>query len=105
MALQLSYDDRFGTTHASAYHRVLSLELFVDSQAARVRVGTYKDAQARTDGKEVLITLDYTFTATTPATYDDLFGVTALDVVDMNPIKSVYNHLKTLPEWAGASDV
>lgn len=105
MALQLSYDDSFGTTHASAYHRVVALQLNISEQVAKVQVGTYKDAQARSDGKDLVSVKAYMFTPTTTPAYADLFGVAVMDPVDTNPIKVVYGHLKTLPEWSGASDV
>jgi hypothetical protein len=102
MALQLSFNDRFGSTHASAYHRVVAIEMDVSNRYAKVKIATYKDLAARNADKSPLEHQTYTFSETA---YDDLFDATNMNPVDKNPVKNVYDHIKTLPEWSAASDV
>ena len=102
MALQLSYDDSYGSTHASAYHRIIFIEMFVAERVARVKVATYVNQTARNDGKSPLGEMAYRFSETE---YDDIFDDANMSPVDKNPIKNVYDHIKGLPEWAGAVDV
>lgn len=102
MALQLSYDDEFGNTNASAYHRITVLLMYVAQGRVKIEVSTYKDAAARTAGKAPLRTLPYTAEGSDFTTY---FDDTVLDTVDYNPLERGYVYLKTLGDWSGASDV
>jgi hypothetical protein len=102
MALQLSYDDSYGSTHASAYHRITFVEMFVAERVARVKIATYVNQTARNDGRSPLGEMAYSFSGTD---YDDLFDDTNMSPVDKNPIKNAYENIKGRPEWAGATDV
>jgi hypothetical protein len=102
MALQLSFDDKFGSTHPSAYHRVTRIQMEIGIRSALVEVSTYVDAAARNADKEPVGKTKYRFNDTE---YDDLFDDTNMSPVDKNPISNIYDHLKTLPAWAGSSDV
>ena len=102
MALQKSFDDAHGSTHASAYHRVTSLHLDIEHKIAEWSVNTYKDSQARADGKVPVNVKTFMLTDTD---YDTYFAPSVLDVVDQNPQERVYVYLKTLDEYDGASDV
>ena len=102
MALQLSFDDQFGSTHASAYHRILMLHMDVDVRIAEWVVGIYKDAAARADGKMVLTKRAY---ALRGDDFDTYLAPDVLDIEDQNPQERLYVYLKTLDEYDGASDV
>lgn len=100
MALQLSYDDDFGSTHATAYHKVVNLTMNVLTKNAVARVGTFKDASASAAGKDYMRILTYEWN---DAEYDAMFLAGAMDV--KNPIAAVYDNIKIKPEWSGATDV
>jgi len=103
MALQKSWDDDFGSTHASAYGRVLNVELDVAGERAFVKAGVYVNAAARNAGKDPFKVMTYLFDADSTPSYADLFGVSVMDT--KNPIQATYDHIKTLDEWSGATDV
>jgi len=103
VALELSYDDEFGNTNASAYHRITSLLMYLlDGSRVKIEVSTFKDVAASGDGNRKLRTLVYGVDGTD---YDTYFAPAVLDVVDQNPQERAYVYLKTLDEWDGASDV
>jgi hypothetical protein len=102
MALQKSFDDRFGATHASAYHRVARIEMNIARRSAQVHVYTYKDQAARNANKDPVEVTSYLYTQ---GDYDALFDPSNMSPVDKDPLKNAYDELKTRPEWAGATDV
>lgn len=102
MALQLSYDDQFGSTHASAYHRVVNFTVSRERDFVSLFLATYVDAAARQADKEPLIRRKYRVAGDD---YDTYFSTSALDVADQNVIERGYVYLKTLSEFSGASDV
>ena len=101
MALQISFDDQFGSTHASAYFRILGVDVRNADSFASIYVATYVDAAARTDDKAPLQKKPHQVVDDIFTTY---FAVEALDVVDQNPIERGYEYLKTLDEFDGAGD-
>ena len=83
MALSKTTTSPQGFEATSAYHRVEGVSLITNaSMTFRVRV--YKDVSF-------------------PAFGDDGF-VCAYDITGENPIKQAYLYLKTLPEFASATD-
>ena len=102
MALQLSYDDEFGHTNASAYHRITSLYLYVEGGRMKLGISTFKDAAASAAGSRALRALTYGIEGDE---FDTYFAPAVLDVVDQNPQERAYEYLKTLEDWSGASDV
>ena len=102
MALQLSYDDEFGNSNATAYHRITSVLLYVAQDRAKVEVSTFKDSTASGDGSRALRTMVHTVVGSDFTTY---FAPAVLDVVDQNPQERAYEYLKTQDVWDGASDV
>ena len=105
MALQISYEDEHGTTHGSSYNRIVQVHRRIDLSWARVQVAIFKDAAASAAGKTPVDFATYVFDSTTATTYDDLFSVANLAPANANPAKNAYDHIKTLPEWTGATDV
>jgi len=112
MALQKSWDDEFGATHASAYARVIRIDMDIEHATATATVGIYVDSAARNAGKKPFQRRSYNFDtlsgsslvpSTASARFADLFAVGVLNT--KNPTKSVYDHIKTLSEWSGATDV
>jgi len=102
MALQLSTEDQFGNTNASAYHRIIALALNSKDKIASLAVEAYKDAAARAADKAAFSRRQY---AISGDDYDTYFAPSVLDVVDQNPLERAYVFLKTLAEYDGASDV
>ena len=102
MALQLTFDDQYGSTHASAYHRVVLIKLDIDNRTADVKVSTYIDAAARSADKKPVGEFHYRYTDTD---FDTLFDDTNMNPLDKNPTKNVYDELKGRPEWSGSADV
>ena len=102
MALQMSFDDDFGSTHASAYHRISSLTLLPDPKIASMEMEIYVDAAARAAAKTPLLKRHYVIEGND---FDTYFAPAVLDVVDQNPQERAYEFLKTLDEYDGASDV
>ena len=84
MALQKTVTTPHGFEATEAYHRVEGV--FLSKTETNFRVRVYKDASSET------------------AFADDGFSC-AYDIAGENPIKQAYEHLKTLPEFAGAADV
>jgi hypothetical protein len=82
MALSMTIGFR-GIAVDDAYHRVDCVQVVAKS-SLRISVGTYGNRNS-----EPLVVRDY---------------VSAYDIDGDNPIAQAYLHLKTLPEFAGATD-
>ena len=82
MALQLS-TDKFGVTFATAYHKVENTS--VSKAGVIILVNVYNVANG-----EIMDSSNFTMD------YDANGG---------EPLTQAYNYLKTLPEYAGATDV
>ena len=85
MALQKTMLTPQGFTATDAYHRVEGVLLKSKTEIS-FRVRSYKDAV------ETVSFSDYEYSC-------------AYDMAGENPIKQAYEHLKTLPEFADATDV
>ena len=72
-----------GVTIAGAYHRVWSVTLTKDTLSFGCGVHASADADM----------------------IDSTSHTCVYDIAGENPIKQAYEHLKTLPEFAGAADV
>ena len=83
MALKKTVVTAHGLTVADAYHRVESVQLPSKNEMQFV-VRSYADQSK-------------------PFFAEKSFGC-AYDLIGANPIAQAYNHLKTLPEFAGATD-
>lgn len=83
MALQATITTNQGITVSSAYCRVADVSLSKDTMSFSLWL--YADKEKAPFEKK-------TFTS-------------AYDLNGSNPIKQAYEHLKTLPEFAGATDV
>jgi len=102
MALQGSYEDAQGVTHASAYAKIVELTLDPVNSTARATVHVYHDSAAKTAGKTQVTSEYYTFE---PSIYDSVFGIAALDALNANPQKNAYAELKNLDRFTGYTDV
>ena len=103
MALQKSFDDRWGNSHSAAYYRVEEINMDISTSCSKVKVKVYKDQTARNDGKEPLEIIYYIFDSSSTPNYDGIFGVTMME--NKNPIKGIYDEIKQYPEFSGATDV
>jgi hypothetical protein len=83
MALKKTVITVHGFAANDAYHRVEGTQVSKDTMKFQVR--SYKDNSGL------------------PHFADASFGC-AYDIAGDNPIKQAYEHLKTLPEFAGATD-
>lgn len=86
MALQVSFNSKFGIIFPIAYAKVVHFA--GDKEQISFDVGVYKDEQARVEDKEPLTNQFY-----------------AIPYIDGMAISSLYEYLKTLPEFTGAIDV
>jgi len=102
MALQKSYEDVHGTTHASAYAKIIAVTLNTLFKVAVVDLFVYKDEAARQAVKEPVARMKYRYEG---EDYDDHFSITEMDVEDKNPVKIAYDLIKGTPEWTGSIDV
>lgn len=83
MALEKTVTSPHGFAAVDAYHRVENPQLWKDRMTFQVR--SYKDNSGL------------------PHFADASFDC-AYDIAGDNPIKQAYEHLKTLPDFAGATD-
>jgi len=102
MALQLSYDDKYGSTHKAAYHMVGSLRISRPRQVGIFVIWTYVDQAARAKGAKPLRRLEYILTGDD---YEAVFGEKATSPAGANVVANIYGHLKKLEEWSDALDV
>lgn len=84
MALQKTITTETGLTAIDAYHRVEALQ-FISKAQVKFYVRSY-------------VVADMPF-------FSETIYACAYDIAGDNPIKQAYEHLKTLPEFAGAADV
>jgi hypothetical protein len=102
MALQKSYEDVHGTTHVSAYAKVIAVTLNTLFQVAAIDLFVYKDEAARLATKEPVARMKYRCEGTE---YEVHFSIAKMDVEDKNPVKIAYYLIKETPEWTGSIDV
>jgi len=89
MALQISFESKFGVTHPAAYARVSGGSWRGTSGSASIDV--YADKAARDAGKTPIESMGFSF---------------PLDLNDAsNIVAQAYAYLKTRDEFAGATDV
>lgn len=100
MALQLSREMPSGTT--GSYWKIGKLVLMKDDQT-HCNLELYLDADARTNGKEPMMTQDFVW-----AGGDNPCTVAAMDVEASNPFHLVYEKIKTMTtpiDFTTATDV
>ena len=84
MALKKTVKTQQGFDAIDAYHRVESLSL-IDKTRMFFQVRSYKDGEGL-------------------PSFSDAAYESAYDLQGQNPIAQAYAHIKTLPEFAGATD-
>ena len=84
MALQMTKTTRHGFVAENAYHRVEQLTI-TNKNSLQFIVKSYKDASVELSFND--------------SSYDAEY-----DIQGDNPIRQAYKHLKTLPEFSGATD-
>ena len=84
MALKLTTQTASGLTAIDAYHRVENLSL-ANKNHMTFALRSYASADH--------------------PSFAEAYFSCAYDIAGENPIKQAYEHLKTLPEFAGAADV
>jgi hypothetical protein len=102
MALVKSVVLETGIELPAAYYRVTKTEISSEFNQVYFFVWVYKDEQARTDGKSLIQEIAY---AIYSGQFERYFGTAVLNEEGNNPMKSCYEYLKTLPEFAEAIDV
>ena len=99
MALQLAATDEYGNSYPNAYHRITTILVDQDRQSAFVYVASYINQQARTDGKRPFGGGGYE--CANPTFVPDFLPAAPV----ANVVGQGYGYLKTLPAFAGATDV
>lgn len=100
MALQKEYNDKFGNNHSQAYYRITDIIMDLNNSISSSTVCIYKDINARNNNKEPIERINYVFNM---LEYSQIFAVTAME--NKNPIKGIYDVIKTYPEFIGSIDV
>jgi hypothetical protein len=97
MALQMSRTFNTGITASQAYHKLGTGQLLSDSSGygMRFEVKVYYNASARTSGKAPIEIMNYFMTINSTSSTQSHY----------NPVKSMYEYLKSLSEYSGATDV
>lgn len=99
MALQKQHSSPTGDEYLTAYFRVFAIKLDYQTSQAIIEVYGYKDATARTAGKQQIVYKGY---QVNDAVFSNYFAPSTLD--SANPIKKAYEYLKTLAEYIGSID-
>lgn len=106
MALTMSYNAECGVTFATAYFRVVKIDLDVQRKRAAIEYWVYctkairqADANAVLERKIIPV---HDGDVTTPFT--EFFGAAALNALNMNPTKAAYLYLKSLGTFATGVD-
>lgn len=86
MALQVEYEDRYGTLHPKSYWKITNLNINYTGKFANVVITGWKDKEAKTKGK---LQLD-----------DKQFNIGAeVDIYDEGDARAIiYEYLKTAKE-------
>ena len=101
MAIQVSYIDKSGTWHPTAYARVVAVHLDLQGSGATIDVALYHSQVERAGGFEPVSTQYFTATG---VPFTAFFGIAVLDQPASNPVKQAYKYLKTLPGYELGSD-
>ena len=92
MALKKSYSSKFGTSHTQAYHKINYVACSpVENGNIEFRVGVYATAAARNANSESI--------------QDNYFVFPYTGSVDESFVSQSYEHLKSLDEYSGSTDV
>ena len=89
MALKKSYSSRFGTNHPQAYHKIS--RLWFNHNRIDYNVAIYATEAAKTANSQSIA--------------DVLYDMSYSGSVDESFVSQSYEHLKTLDDYAGATDV
>lgn len=101
MALQKTFKSRFGVD--GNYLRIVQIDIKAKAGLADIMVDVYKDKAAR-DAKKA--PLEFFGVQIKGSTFAAVAGsATSGDTMFNEIAKACYNHLKTLPKFAGSQDV
>ena len=92
MALQNSFDSRYGLNLPVAYHQVVGIGYDSPSNSMNITVGIYVSLEARDKGSPPIDVVSFN---------TDKFDKSA----PYSAFRLIYGYLKTLPEYADAIDV
>ena len=95
MALQSNYSDKFGANHASAYTRVVQVNIDVSAKSVRILARTFIDKNARDTDMEHIE--QHVERIRDESDFDTYFASSVLDAVNVNAYSQAYTYLKTLP--------
>ena len=116
MAIELTYKAVTGSDYPKAYWRVVLVNCNWGTKTAKAVVYIHRNLSSRTVGEEPVGHLIFDFsgepqpediseiTNQTPS-FEKIFGIAVFDAKQTNPVKLVYEYLKTLPEFADSKDV
>ena len=96
MAIQITYNTKFGDTYESAYARIVNISLDYVNQCARVNVGIYKSSADRKEGKFPAEIETYVYKG---EEFDNIFAEVSVEKVGdtINPVRSIYDDLVENP--------
>jgi hypothetical protein len=102
MALVKDKTFRSGVELPSAYFRVTRVDIDKASGQAYITVYVYKDADSRSQYKDIVESSVYSVTI---EEFNDIFSIVEMDKNGENPFKIAYKYLRSLPEFTDAIDV
>lgn len=102
MALQVDYTLDSGVDLASSYHRVTALYINIENGYGYVLINIYKDKTSRDNNLEPVKRVKKDFGSTD---FNSFLTATDVDPANINHVSQGYAYLKTLPEYANATDV
>tara|TARA_Y100000310_G_scaffold318631_1_gene372955 strand:+ start:836 stop:1168 length:333 start_codon:yes stop_codon:yes gene_type:complete len=110
MAVQVSYTDEFGVTHAEAYARIDTLVF--EPTGVLVKISVYRDADARSKSNETNMKVPVLLSSTMVkgSSYTTYFADSVLNTSGKTPFNQAYAWLKTVEEFGidwttGTTDV
>jgi hypothetical protein len=104
MALTGSYTSKFGTTHESAYAKIVNIDIDNLNNKATAIVFIYATSAAREARNKPIAKIQYEFSDSTQAdnVFEEFLDINTLD--NDNPFSIIYAWMKTKDEWSGWND-
>ena len=92
MAIEISFNSKFGDTYATAYSRIVNITLDYVNECANVQVGIYRSSDDRKEGKSPVEIETYLYKG---EEFEKIFAEVSVEKVGdtINPVRSIYNEL------------
>ena len=100
MAIEISFNSKFGDTYTTAYSRIVNITLDYVNECANVQVGIYRSSDDRKEGKSPVEIETYVYKG---EEFEKIFAEVSVEKVGdtINPVRSIYNELAKSQEKYG----